>query len=487
MKIKWSVFFALFSVTTLMGCGSEQFGTVPKSTSESASPLSNYSQSSCSAYTLIKPKVDIIYVIDNSSSSYYIASDIKSALSTTISSLSTDFDYRVIGTPLIETSGGNDDFQVITNSSELIGIPSDSRRVSSASEFSFFGNAPTSGMEKGLSRIISFIEHHKNTLIRKNSHLLIVLVSNGRDLEIEEDLGFSNGETVINQANYAAHLTSLRNLKSSLNSLQLRMISVTAKTVVRIGEKDYKTAVCKDPEYRTALKSYVKMSQDLYTDSMSQDNNLNLDSYDLCSSSGVSSIFSAINNSIKQVILPHKYRYWPITFAENNETVSIDEIRVKKISPNGSTVTLTKNTDWFYEDKGSPQTVMISEFPDPEGEPVTGRHFIRFNNLITYPDCILVTSVSRTEYFNYIVLPQKPKVETISVRINGEIVPKSMTNGWSDQTTSVMTRNIKAPYPSAGDENPPIIRTGFMLKLNGTSNYYKSGDRVDVNFIPAGI
>ncbi len=473
MKIKWSGFIALLCLTALIGCGDEQFGTVPKSTSESASPLSNFTHSSCSAYTLIKPKVDVVYVIDNSSSSYYIANDLKNAISATINSLSNEFDYRVVGTPLIETSGGNNDFQVITNSSELTGIPSDSRRVSSASEFSFFNNAPVNGVEKGLGRIVGFIDFHKNLLIRNNSHLIVVLVSNGRDLEIEEDSGFLNGETRFNQLNYTTRLTSFRNLKSNLNSLQLRMISVTAKTVCSQG-------------FRTALKSYVKMSQDLYTDSMAQDNNSNMDSYDLCSTNGVSSIFGAINSSIKQVVLPHKYRYWPITFAENNEMVSIDEIRVRKISSNGSSVTLTRDVDWFYEDKGSSQTVQTRELPTP-GEPVTGRHFIRFNNLVTHPDCILVTSVSRTEYFNYIVLPQKPKVETISVRINGSVIPKSMTNGWSDQTSSVMTRNIKAPYPSPGDENPPIIRTGFMLKLNGSANYFKSGDKVDVNFIPAGI
>jgi hypothetical protein len=473
MKIKWSGFIALLCLTALIGCGNEQFGTVPKSTSESASPLSNFTHSSCSTYTLIKPKVDVVYVIDNSSSSYYIANDLKHAISSTINSLSSEFDYRVIGTPLIETIGGNNDFQVITNSSELTGIPSDSRRVSSASEFSFFNNAPVNGVEKGLGRIVSFIDFHKNLLIRNNSHLIIVLVSNGRDLEIEEDSGFLNGETRFNQLNYTTRLTSLRNLKSNLNSLQLRMISVTAKTVCSQG-------------FRTALKSYVKMSQDLYTDSMAQDNNLNMDSYDLCSTNGVSSIFGAINSSIKQVVLPHKYRYWPITFAENNEMVSIDEIRVKKISSNGSSVNLTRDVDWFYEDRGSSQTVQTRELPTP-GEPFTGRHFIRFNNLVTHPDCILVTSVSRTEYFNYIVLPQKPRVETISVRINGSVIPKSMTNGWSDQTSSVMTRNIKAPYPSPGDENPPIIRTGFMLKLNGSTNFFKSGDKVDVNFIPAGI
>jgi hypothetical protein len=473
MKIQWSVFFSLLLLVTLVGCGSEQFGSVPQSTKTLADPLTSFANNACSTYTLIKPKVDVLYVVDNSSSSYYISSDIKTALSNTVNSLSSSFDYRVIGTPLIESVGGNNDYQVMTNSSDLQGIPSDSRRISSAGNFSFFSSAPVSGVEKGLGRVISFVDHHKNSLIRNNSYLIVVLVSNGRDLEVEEDSGFGNGETRLNAANYNARLTSFMNLKSSLNSLQLRMISVSAKSVCSSG-------------YRTALKSYVKMSNDLYVEAKAQDNNAALDSYDLCSSGGVSSIFSAINNSIQQVVLPHQYRYWPITFAENNEMVSTAEIKVQKISPNGASATLARDTDWFYEDRGSAQTVNTRELPT-EGEPVTGRHFIRFANLVTYPDCVLVTSISRTEYFGYIVLPQKPKIETVSLRINGRVIPQSSTNGWSDMSSAPTTRNIKVPYPAAGDENPPLIRTGFMLQLNDPVNYYKSGDSVEVNFIPAGI
>lgn len=473
MKIKWSAFYTLSLLMTLAGCGSEQFGSSPKTTTESVSPLKSFSHNSCSTYTLIKPKVDVLYVIDNSASSYYIASDIKTAISNTVNSLSADFDYRVVGTPLLETASGNNDYQVMTNSTDLYGIPSDSRKISSSGNFSFFSNAPIPGVEKGIGRVVSFVDAHKNALLRPNAYTVIVLVSNGRDLEVEEDAGYGNGETRLNTANYNARLTSLRNLKSSgLNALQLRMISVTAKSVCQ-------------PGWRSSNLSYVKMAKQLYVDSLAQDSAAQ-DSYDLCSAGGISSIFTAINNSIKQVVLPHSYRYWPITFAENNETVSTGEIRVTKVTPNGSTVELTRDMEWFYEDRGTAQSVNTRELPTA-GEPIVGRHFIRFQNLVTYPDCVLVTSVSRTEYFDYVVLPQKPIIATLSIRINGQVIPKSTTNGWSDETSVQQTINIKAPYPTAADENPPVMRTGFMIKLNGASNYYKSGDNVEVNYNPAGV
>jgi hypothetical protein len=472
MKIKWSVFLSLILLFFLVSCGSEEFGTVPKSTTSKPDPITSYSHSSCSTYTLIKPKVDVLYVVDNSSSSYYIANDIKTALSNTVKSLSSDFDFRVVGTQLISTPSGNNDYQVLTNSPDLQGIPSDSRKISSAGDFSFFAT-PSSGTERGLGRVVDFISFHRGNLLRNNAYLVIVLVSNGRDLEVEEDAGFGNGETKLNTVLYNGRLTSLRSLRSQMSALQLRLFSVTAKS----------TCV---PGYRTALKSYVKMSADLYTDSLATDNDATRDSYDLCSSGGVTSIFTAINNSIKQVVLPHEYRYWPITFANNNEMVDLAKVKVQKISPNGSSLTLSRDTEWFYENRNPVATINTRELPTP-GEPYTGSHFIRFANRIVYPDCVLVTSVSKTEYFGYIVLPQKPKIETVSVRINGRLIPKGPTNGWSDQSITTSTRNIKVPYPNPGDENPPLIRTGYMLKLNGTANYYKSGDAVEVNYLPTGI
>ncbi|MFP5385402.1 MAG: hypothetical protein ACLGHN_04945 [Bacteriovoracia bacterium] len=471
MKIQWSVFLSFLLLFTLVGCGGEEFGTAPQSTKQTPNALTNYSHSSCSTFTLIRPKVDVLYVVDNSSSNYYIPDQVKSALGQTVNSLSSSFDFRVIGTPLLETSQGNADFQVMTNSSDLSGIPSDARRITSASYFSFFSNAPTSGAEKGLGRLVSFLNAHQNALIRRESHLVVVLVSNGRDAEVEDD-PFGTGQTVLNTTNWNARLTSLRNIKTSLDSLQLRLISVTAHT-----------HACK-PGWRGSEKSYIKMSKQLYADSGATDNPAKQDAHDLCNSE--TNIFEPINNSIQQVLIPHQYRYWPITFAENDEMVSLNEIRVHKVSSNGTSVELTRNTDWTYEYKNPAENMNTRELPTP-GEPVFGSHFIRFSNLLVYPDCVLVTSVSRTEYFGFVVLPQKPVVSSINLRINGRTIPQSSTNGWSDLTSSATTRNIKVPYPAAGDENPPVIRTGFMLQLNGASNYYKSGDNVEVNYIPAGI
>ncbi len=474
MKLQWSVFLLLLTVAS---CGSDEFGTASKTTKQGADALKSYTQSSCSISTLVKPKVDVLYLVDNSSSRYYIPEDIQDKLSESVDTLSKAFDYRVIGTPLLETANGNADYQVMTNSSDLTGIPSDGRRITSAGSFDFFRKSPTSGVERGLERATSFIDAHKSLLIRNSSYLIVVLISNGRDMEVEEDQGTRNGETRLNSIKYNERLLKFRELRTTLDANQLRLFSVTAKSVCGDG-------------YRTALKSYVKISTDLYGESGARDNSTAQDSYNLCSTGGINGIFSAINSSIQQVVLPHEYRYWPITFAENNELVSRDELRVQRISPNGSSSVLTRDTDWYYEDLGSSQTTNLREGPNPvpgPGEPYTGRHLSRFANPIIYPDCVLVTSVSRTEYFGFIALPQKPRVETISVRINGRTIAKSNTNGWSDISATSRTQNIKVAYPAPGDENPPVIRTGFMLQLNGTANYYKSGDNLEVNYLPAGI
>jgi hypothetical protein len=475
MKLQWSAIFSLLLLFTLASCGEEQFGTVPQNTKSGADPIKSYAHQSCSTYTLIKPKVDVLYLVDNSGSTYYLSSDIKSALSNTVNKLSQDFDYRVIGTPLLETAGGNGDYQVMTNSVDLHGLPTDAKRISSAGSFNFFTKEPVSGTEKGLRRLVSFVDAHKNGLIRNNAYLIIVLVSNGRDLEIEEDAGFNNGQTIFNKTIYDEHLNKLKNdLKTSLNYIQLRLLSVTAKNVCGTG-------------FRTAHQSYVKASQDLYIHAQASDNPTNLDSYDLCSSGGISQVFTAINNSIKQVVLPHEYRYWPITFA-SDPMVSTDDIRVQKISPTGASVTLQKNVDWTYDLRSSEVTIPSRELPTP-GEPITGRHFIKFTNRVVYPDCVLVTSISRTEYFGYVVLPQKPKspvLDNLTIRINGNIVPKSAL---TDETNVVKTINIKVDHPTGnppGTANPPVMRTGYMIKL-APSHYYKSGDQVDVSYNPAGI
>ena len=138
MKIYWSAFLSIFLLLALAGCGAEQFGTTPQSTSNLSNPLQVYQQSSCSGHTLIKPAVDILYVVDNSQSNYWISGDVKTGIQNTIASISSQFDYRVIGTPLLETTGGNSDYQVLAKDPSTLPITIPSTQVlTSSSQFIF--------------------------------------------------------------------------------------------------------------------------------------------------------------------------------------------------------------------------------------------------------------------------------------------------------------------------------------------------------------
>lgn len=471
MKTYRSTLFSLLVLAALSGCGNEQFGTGGQSSSDTVPSVSAYSAQSCSNYTLIKPKVDVVYVVDNSASTYYVANDIKNALSATISTLSSDFDYRVIGTPLIQTANGNQDYQVMTNSSDLAGLPSDSRRVQSSGSFTFFANAAGGGYERGLDRAYSFVNFHKSSgLVRPAAHTIIVLVSNGRDNDVEAQSPYGNGEPVYNASNFATSLSRMKTLKNA--GYQLRFSSVTAQSSCKSG-------------WFSSLKSYVQMSKEIYQytssieGSSDQDSSSTPDAYDLCSR-GFSSVFASVNSSIKQVLIKHGYRYWPITFLNNGDNnVDQDKIVVTRVSSSGAKTVLAKGSDWIFDDRGTSMSVLTREMPTA-GEPVTGRFFVRFNSLLYYPDCVLVTSVSQTETFNKVVLPKKPLLPVV-VKVNGVEIPQSALD--TSAVNSSQTVNIK--YSPANTS--PVMRTGFVITITDPTYYYKSGDNVESLYTPAGI
>lgn len=473
MKTYWSALFPLLFLI-LTGCGSEEFGSTPQTKTDSASPIKQYEQLSCSTYTLIKPKVDILYVVDNSTSTHHMANDIKTSIRNTVNTISKEFDYRVIGTALIPNPSDNntfDDYQVLTNSTDPLSSEASSRKIISSSELNFFSSTQN-GAEAGLSRIIQFMSYNATSgLFRQDAYHLIILISNGRDTEIETAI-HTNGETSVNTAVYNERLDSFKYLRNQLSSQQLRLFSVTADRS------------CTKSGWLSSEKSYKQMSTDLYHLSGAIDSNTNKDWYNLCST-GLSTMFEAVNNSIKQVIVPHEYRYWPLTFATDSDTRnSFGEIEVFKVSKN-SAPELMPASSWSYYENTTGQPLNVREKPTV-GEPRVGKHFIKFTNRIVYPDCVQVRSVSRTEYFGYVVLPKEPQQNSIVLRINGKDIPKSSTNGWS-YVGNRLNQNIKMPYPNAGDQYPAVYKSGFMIQLNGSANYYKSGDNVEAHYLPAGI
>ena len=472
MKIYWSAFFTLFILLALAGCGKEQFGTTPQSQSSQPDAITAFKQVSCSNHTLVKPEVDVLYVVDNSTSTYYLASDIKTAIQKTIGSISSQFDYRVIGTPLLQTTSGNEDYQVLAKSPETLPAIAINKKVSSPSKFNFFINTVPGSSEPGLERIRSFITSHQSDgLFRQGAYLFVLLISNGRDTDVESLSCPTCGDTIQNVTAYNSRKTSLLNLKNYLNSQQFRLFSL----VTHPG--------CTKSGWKTSAKSYMQMSKDLYNEDPSptdQGSDSTPDSYDLCQGS-ISGVFSSVNSAIQQIIIPHTYKYWPITFTETATGLNTNEIKVYKSSPSSSPVLLPPSS-WSYISNSALTSYPTRILPEP-GEPTSARHLIQFTtgNEITYPECVQITSTSNLEYFGYVVMNKIPKLESVILKKNSQVISQSSSNGWS--YIGQQTRNIKVSN-NGFSATPAALRSGYMLQLNGSANYYKSGDNVEIYYVP---
>lgn len=483
MKIQWSAFFTFLALTTLVSCGAEQFGTAAKSTSSTADPLRVYEQSSCSSYTLVKPKVDIIYLIDNTESYYYSSDSLKSAINGTLNQVSSQFDYRIITTTLVNPSQDilenlsngtdNSEYRVMTNSSDNLPSGVSNNKVISVSELtSFINPLRQAHQERGLFRLKKFMERHAGTgLLRQGAYNLVVLISNSRDSEVERTNSNLVNEPIPGML--TTRYNELTALKNQLNSKDLRLFSITAKSRCKT-----------DQNWIPATHSYQAMSAALHNSS---------DAFDLCSGS-FTDVFASVNASIQQIVIPHVYKFWPITFADNSVNITdFSDIQVFKMSGNGtSNPTLIPQSRYTYSENGNAsyqpnKNILVTS--DPQ-EIVTGRrHFIRFNSdtEVTYPDCIQIKSTSRTEVFNYIVLQRPPQVGTMNVIVRGQSIPQSQngSDGWVYEGYKSVP-NIKV-YQANGSHLPELPKSGYMIRIIGESYYYKSGDSVQVNYIPSAI
>ncbi|HXH76051.1 MAG TPA: hypothetical protein VNJ08_13860 [Bacteriovoracaceae bacterium] len=476
MKIKWSVICSV-ALLSLIGCGKEEFGSTPSTNTSKAEPVKQFEQSYCAVPSVIRPKVDILFMVDNSKSTYYLADDIKSGIRNMMNTVSKDFDYRFIGTGLLATDTTPfNDYQVLTNSDDMLSAEASGKKIISANELNFFHTKPAEGvLEAGLRRGVEFVNanvQNNSGLFRQNANLIVVIFSNGRDTDVEKKAEWESG-VMFDSAVYNQRLDSYKYIKNTLlNLTQLRLISMSAMSACQ-------------PGWFSSRDSYGKMANNIYDYSGASDSPAK-DSYDLCN--GVANIFAPVNTSIQMVKINHSYRYWPITFA-NSSNVRNDfgDISVFKINSGVSQV--IPSTDWtYYEHTGS--TALNIREPVP-GEPVlpggevSGKHFIRLNTpVVSPPNCIQIKSSTRTEYFGYVVLNQEPKPDSINLRINGKTIPKSAVDGWS-YVGNRMNQNIKMPFPAAGDQLPAVNKSGFMLELNGSGNFYRSGDSVEANFIAA--
>lgn len=496
-----------FTTFFLTSCGEEGFKINRVEQSNQVRKRTVSSSASCSLSTLIRPKVDFLFLWDNSSSTLFINNETKSALNNMVNNISNRFDYRVMHAPLMGTGNANtyvvssDPLEGNLNGVTWISQDSQGNMLSLYQPDSQFGSR-----EPGFSRVIDLINANKatrtidngqekfiNGVFREGAYTMIVLMSNGDDNEWDEEWcspcaasrrrihrDAKLNELMCIRGNYNA--TQACPSGARLNSLQMRFFSVVAHSQCKSG-------------YRTG-QTYKEFSQMAFSTPYTNGTNQQMlsssntpDSYNICTNS-FSSIFSDINSTLQEQVIAHKYDYWAV--APSNAP-AFDTSSIKVVKNTGEEffpVTQASGQDGFeYVGVRSNQNRRFEPTP---GEPFSG-HMIRLYGRaqVTYPECMVVETKSPVEYFGYVHLNTKPVEGSIQLSINGANISKSSTNGWQlmksgNEPQFITNQNIKITSPTNfSPATPAVTRTGYFLRLSGSA-IYSNGDVIDVTFDPAG-
>ncbi len=478
-------------------CSEEKFTIQGQSSSFSTQATTSYSLGSCSNHHTVRPMVDILYVVDNSSSSFSIPHTLKEELKNTIATLSSDFDYHVYIAPLIPISGeGPSSYRLLLNNPDS--VTSDARNnllvsggVDNISLGDFFQSASGGSTEYGFKRVKQLIDGNRSNLIfRKHANIMAVMISTEDDEEGLDQYDY-NGSTVVTPFSdngvynsyvsyfkrYTAKYYSSSNSvpSNALMASQFRFLSVVPHTTCQSG-------------FRKSDR-YKKMSSDLHF--YNGGSSSYVDSYNLCSGE-YAQLFANINSTIQQILVEYQYNHVQISTA-GPASIQEDDITVYKVLSDGSQLNIPASSSNGFEYLGYVTTpIETRSFPnDPnvanDAEPKSG-HMIRLNGTATfkYPECVIAKTRTPTEYFGYIAIDRKPEISTVQVFINGQEIPQSSSNGWTSYSNNQYQEvlNIKVPGPTNAAVTPTQEVSGYILQLHGTA-IYTNGDSVVVHYDPA--
>ncbi|MCB9091878.1 MAG: hypothetical protein H6621_02885 [Halobacteriovoraceae bacterium] len=452
------ILFALFLM--LFACTKDEFTKTTKSGSGSSKPIKKSIEEKCSNFS--PPPVDILLLLDNSSSTNFLQVNLKEAITSIANAASDFFDYRIYIAPLIpytvETEDVKRSYQVITNvpsnlpiSVHQVGI----NQLQGPPKVNYNG-------EKGFARAYDMLYANSEVggqlpypLFRNKAYTMVILISNGDD----NDLWFTDNQgNKSDGGSFEGNKAKLLNLKSQMNAHNLRFITVvnhsTCGSTVRDPGERYK-----------AMSNQIYIAQPITDDKTSTP-----DSYDLCKES-FGDIFVNIAETIKQFNRGHIYKYWPL-----GDKLDFDPDKLivkKKIS--GETLK-RDDASQGYTFLPDFTTLNIREYPPVSSgipaENYTG-YFIELHNSakVTYPECLIVTKEDFTKYYGYITIEDEPLENSIQVVINDKEIPQDKTNGWEyigyKESVNLL---VKSPANPAS-ANPGIFRTGYVIKLNGSAIY----------------
>jgi hypothetical protein len=471
----------LLMLLLTVSCGEELLtkGTITET--DSGANIQNFSMNTCAQMHFEKPPVDILFVVDNSGSTLMESfQQIKGEISNTINNISDEFDYHIYVAPLLSLQGDSiNGYPLIINNPDS--LPSIATvNLVSPENLQFFASTTGNNQEYGFQRAKSIIDANRsNGIFRDNANTIVVMISNGDDTQAYIDIGgnkiFDSGtfNTIKNSLlSFSEKYADANSVSNPMNAENFRFISLVAHSNCNGFKKG---------------TLYQRMSNEIYDYMENSDDPYSKDSRDLCSGN-YSTLFAAVNNSIRATVVGHSYDHWLISTAQASQ-IQEDDITVTKILANGSQVSVPQSATDGFEYLGYKTNHNTRYLPDV-GEPVTGlviklNGSARVSYTETGAECIIAKTRTPTEYFGYIALSSQPDLSTVQVVVRGQSFPQNGTNGWS-YIGYLDTQNIKVPGPTNASTQPPLNRTGYFLKLNGDA-IYTNGETVQVNYKPASL
>lgn len=463
--MKFSIVFLLLLLLNMSCSEKADFATPPDTSTVSVSSLKTYSYDSCALAGSINPKVNLLILIDNSTSTTLLSDTMKQAITDSIYFASTKFDYRIFVAPLITPEGG----EILSNYPAFSGTPTGStvipQSASNQIDSLTFQNPAYGSSENGFSRTKQIIDYNvAQGHFRTDSHTYTVLISNGDDNEV----AYAPGSTV---AMFEQKFNELKASKMAIDSSgtkQFRFVSVVAQSYCKLGYVIGR-------QYREMAKRFYALSGDTAQQSHFPDN------FDLCSGD-FPNIFSQINTSINPIAENLTYAHWPISNEIKNKVnanqINLANLKVSTYDIATATQTiLAQGSDYSYNNSFSGSLLTSGHVSDLTH---TGHalDLLSSQAQITTPDCISVVAPEYQRYYGYIPVAIKPLKESIQLTIDGQNISESATNGWTLVSGYQPSLNILVPPTPA---HLTDMKSGFMIKLNGSA-VYEDGASVQLTY-----
>jgi hypothetical protein len=458
-------------MSAISHCTKEEFTRSNTKSTVAVEPVKIEEIAGCARYS--PPPLDILLLVDNSSSQNFFTGSLSSLVSSIIQKSLPFRDYRIYIAPLIapdnETEAQKQSYQLVSNDcrpGENVGplvlcAPPSALQMPSV-------NTSTPG-ELGFRRVQSLLvaNSSQNSLnpkpvFRDKSYKLVMVLSNGDDT----DKSFDGSGNTLDTGQFESYFNSFIGFKNVTQTLQFRFISVV--NFQQCG------SVVKQPGLR-----YQEMSKRLYqAQGINDTPGAYPDSYDLCSND-LATLFRRVAGTIDNFKVGHTYNYWPIGSMNGVDPTKLEAIK----SPSGQKLTYGDTQNGFQY-VGYQTNRNIRESPVESNlipKEIYNDHFIQLfgNGKVTFPECLVVRKAGYAKYYGFIVIPDEPDLNFLVVKINGQEISPGAPNGWEyigyKSSTNVLVKSPTNLTPVL----PGIFKTGYVIKLYGNA-IYQDGASIEV-------